>query len=389
MDTTENTEKVETTEGGRSRFSLLVLMASLLSLGSLAWTTWSLLDLFQVDALRIEKLGNVSLIGLSAAVTMDIVWSATMYAEYKGQKIPVSWKTDKGRKTRSLNTLPLIGWTEVLFVAGLLGYHGSTVAGGAAMFGAVLPIFTKLTWVLALNGLKDPYELTDDEKAMIAAKKRKSRLTRADADATAEQHEAEQIKKAREHDAALADQKRQSEIERENTFAAIEKKKIEQQAEFDLEKADLEGAAENKLMRQRLNAQLQIETMRTQQGITLERLSAEQELRIAAPLDLGFNVIQGRVSRPQLSKGSSFEEDDIDILNEMTLDGLDGMELSDADRRKATMAARYFAADATEGGVTKAAFAKANRTGAPRVTEATTAFPLEWFVERGLATWQS
>ncbi len=383
MDTTENTEKVETTEGRRSRFSLLVLMASLLSLGSLAWTTWSLLDLFQVDALRIEKMGDVSLIGLSAAVTMDIVWSATMYAEYKGQKIPVSWKTDKGRKTRSLNALPLIGWIEVLFVAGLLGYHGSTVAGGAAMFGAVLPVFTKLTWVLALNGLKDPYDLTDDEKAMIAEKKRKSRLTRADADATAEQHQAEQIKKAREHEAALADQKRQNEIELENTLATIEKKKIEQQAQFDLDKAELEGAAENKLMRQQLNARLQIETLRTQQGITLERMDAEQEMRLRQPLDLGFNVIRGQAIRPQLAKGIEGDEFESEMVEFADLD------LTQAERRRVELAARYFAADAAEGGITKAAFAKKIQTGAPRVTEATTAFPLEWFVERGLATWQS
>ncbi len=378
MDTTENTGKVEAVENSSSRFSLLVLMASLLSLGSLAWTTWSLLDLFQVDALRIEKLWNVSLIGLSAAVTMDIVWSATMYAEYKGQKIPVTWKR-KNKQARKVNALPLIGWAEVLFVAGLLGYHGHHVAGGAAMFGAALPIFTKLTWVLALNGLRDPYDLLDDEKAKIAEQKRLARLTRAEADATAEQHEADRIKKDRDHAAALEDQKRLNEIEREKTLAAIEQEKMKRQAAFELEKAELEGTAETKLMRQRLNAQLQIETLRSQQGITVERLNAEQELRIMAPLNPGLNVIQGQVSRPQLTKGDELDGDSGQF---------EDLNLTDAERRKVNLAARYYAADASEGGITKAAFAKLIQTTPPRVTEATTAFPLEWFAERGLATWQ-
>ena len=171
MDMTENSEKVEKVdivEKGPKRFSFLVLMAGLLSIGSLAWTTWSMLDLFQVDALTIEKLGGISLIGLSAAVTMDVFWSATMVAEYNGQKLPATWKLKKGAPWK-FNALPLLGWIEVLFVAGLLGYHGSTVAGGAATFAAVLPVFTKLTWMLALNGLKDPSDLTDEEKALFAA----------------------------------------------------------------------------------------------------------------------------------------------------------------------------------------------------------------------------
>lgn len=381
MDKTENSEKVDVIERKPKRFSFLVLMAGLLSLGSLAWTTWSMLDLFQVDALTIEKLGGVSLIGLSAAVTMDIFWSATMVAEYNGQKYPITWWLKKGDPWK-FNALPLLGWVEVLFVAGLLGYHGSTVAGGAATFAAVLPVFTKLTWMLALNGLKDPTDLTDEEKAEMAAKKRKSKLTRAEAEATADQYQAEMVKREREHEAVLAEQRRQAEIEHEKVQAEIERKRLEQQAEFDLEKSRLEGEAETKLMRQQLSARLQIDTLRSQQGITLERMDAEQELRLRAPLDLGFNVIQGQVTRPQITKAA-----DGDGLDEETA-AFDGLSLTQAERRKVELAARYYAADASEGGITKAAFAKKIQTGAPRVTEATTAFPVEWFVERGLATWQ-
>jgi len=384
MDKTENNEKVakvDIDEDGPKRFSVLVLMASILSIGSLAWSTWSFIDLYKVDALTIDKLGGLSLISLSAAATMDVVWSATMVAQYQGQKL--MGKLPKGKKP--FDFLPVIGWVEALFVAGLLGYHGTTIGGGAAGFAAVLPVFTKLTWTMALNGLKDPSDLTDDEKAQMAAKKRKSRLTRADAEATAEQHEADMILKNREHEAALAEQRRLAAIEHEKVQAEIERKKLEQQAQFELEKAKLEGEAETKLMRQQLNARLQIETLRSQQGISLERMDAEQELRLRAPLDLGFNVIQGQVSRPQLTKGGvSFEEeDDAEGIS------LDGLNLTDAERRKVNLAARYYAADAAEGGITKAAFAKANQTGAPRVTEATTAFPLEWFVENGLASWMN
>lgn len=378
MDTTENIEKVDIDKDGPKRFSVLVLMASILSLGSLAWSTWSFIDLYKVDALTIDKLGGLSLISLSAAATMDVVWSATMVAQYQGQKLMGKLP----RRKKPFDFLPLIGWVEALFVAALLGYHGTTIGGGAAGFAAVLPVFTKLTWTMALNGLKDPSDLTDEEKAQMAAKKRKSKLTRAEAEATAEQHQAEMIKKEREHEAVLAEERRKAAIEHEKVQARIEREKLEQQAQFELEKAKLEGEAETKLMRQQLNARLQIETLRSQQGITLERLDAEQEMRLRAPLEIGFNVIQGSATRPQLTKAA--EGDDLD---EETA-AFDGLSLTPAERRKVELAARYYAADATEGGITKAAFAKKIQTGAPRVTEATTAFPLEWFVEHGLATWQ-
>lgn len=387
MDTTENTEKVakvDTNEDGPKRFSVLVLMASILSIGSLAWSTWSFIDLYKVDALTIDKLGGLSLISLSAAATMDVVWSATMVAQYQGQKL--MGKVPFRKKQKPFDFLPVIGWVEALFVAALLGYHGTTIGGGAAAFAAVLPVFTKLTWTMALNGLKDPTDLTDEEKAQMAAKKRKSRLTRADAEATAEQHEADMILKNREHEAALAEERRRAAIERERVQAQIEREKLERDAKFEAEKAELEGANQLKAMRQRLNAQLQIETMRTQTEITMERMDAEQDIRLRSPL--GFNLVQGQVvssPRPQLAKGGvSFEEeDDAEGIS------LEGLNLTDAERRKVNLAARYYAADAAEGGITKAAFAKANQTGAPRVTEATTAFPLEWFVENGLASWMN
>lgn len=380
MDKTENSgkvEKVDISEDGPKRFSLLVAMAGLLSIGSLAWTTWSMLDLFQVDALTIEKMGNISLIGLSAAVTMDIFWSATMVAEYRGQKLPFTWSLKKG-EPKTFNILPLLGWVEVLFVAALLGYHGSTVGGGAATFAAVLPIFTKFTWMLALNGLKDPNDLTEDQKAEIAEQRRESRMTRARTAATAEKHEAEMIQRQRDHEAALAEERRRAEIEREKVQAQIEREKLEREAKFEAEKAELEGANQIKAMRQHLSARLQIETMRTQQEITLERLDAEQEIRLRQPL--GIQIIQGQTvpARPQLAKSADGgESDEEGVLAELNL--------SDADQRKAMLAARYYAADAAEGGITKAAFAKALGTGAPRVTEATKVFTLEWFAQNGLS----
>lgn len=373
MDKTENVEKAEITEDKVKRFSTLVLMASILSIGSLAWSTWSFIDLYKVDALTIEKLGNLSLISLCAAATMDVVWSATMVAQYQGQKLIRKIPFRKNE----YDFLPLIGWAEALFVAALLGYHGTTIGGGAAAFAAVLPVFTKLTWTMALNGLKDPSDLTDEEKAQMAAKKRKSKLTRAEAEATAEQHEAEMIKREREHEAILAEQRRQAEIEHEKVQAEIERRKLEQRAEFELEKAKLEGEAEVKGMRQQLSARIQIETLRTQQTISLERMDAEQELRLRQPL--GVQVIQGQaVARPQLAKADD-EADDAEgdaVLAEL--------HLTKAEQRKAMLAARYYAADAAEGGITKSAFAKALNTGAPRVTEATTAFTLEWFAQNGL-----
>lgn len=381
MDKTENVEqvkKVDVAKEGVKRFSLLVLMASILSLGSLAWSTWSFIDLYEVDALAIDKLGGISLISLSAAATMDIVWSGTMVAQYQGQKLlkKVPFWKDSGE----YDILPFIGWIEALFVAALLGYHGTTIGGGAAAFAAVLPVFTKLTWMLALNGLKDPNELTDEEKAMLSAQKRKSRLTLAKADATAEQHRADMISKQRDHEAALAEQRRQSEIEREKVAAKIEREAMERQAKFDAEQAELEGQNSLKAMRQRLSAQLQIETLRTQQDISLERMDAEQELRLRAPL--GIQVIQGyATSRPQLSRGDEVELDEElpPVLAALTK----------AERDRVSLAGKYYAADHHEGGITKAAFCKANNVHPPRLSEATREFEVEWFVENGLAAWMS
>lgn len=389
----EKVEKVDASETKKRPFSLLVLLASLLSLGSIAWTTWSMLDLFQVKALVIERMGGISLIGLSAAVTMDIFWSATMIAEYRGQKLPVVWRLKKGEPF-AFNALPLLGWIEVLFVAALLGYHGSTLEGEAAAFAAVLPIFTKFTWMLALNGLRDPYDLTDDEKATLAAKKRKSRLTRADADATAEQHEAEMILRRRMHEATLAEERRKAEIEQERVKAEIERDRLEREAKFEAEKSELEGTNQIKAMRQRLNAQLQIETMRTQSDITLERMDAEQDIRIRSPY--GYNLVQGQVvqnARPQLSRGAALNDGEDELGDGAFLEGLEELDLSDAERRKADLAARFYAADANEGRLTgkslpKSVFCKANNNlRAPRLSEATTMFPLEWFVDNNLARW--
>lgn len=380
MDTTKNVEKVkkpDVDETKKRRFSLLVLMASILSLGSLAWSTWSFIDLYKVDALPIKELGGISLISLSAAATMDIVWSGTMVAQYQGQRLRKKIPFVKDETTYDF--LPVIGWVEALFVAALLGYHGATIGGGAAAFAAVLPVFTKLTWTLALNGLKDPNELTEDEKAGIAAQKRQSRLTRAKADATAEQHEAEMISKQRDHEAALAEQRRLNEIEREKVQAKIEREAMERQAKFDAEQAELEGQNELKAMRQRLNARLQIDTLRTQQEISLERLGAEQELRLRAPL-----TIQGHVIRHE--RGNELEQGGYSDSNDILLELEPGMK--DSDRRRAELAARYYAAVAREGSITKAQFCKANNgLNPPRLSEATAAYPVEWFVENGLATW--
>lgn len=361
MTKTENVKKMKNVEDDPKRFSLLVFMASILSLGSLAWTTWSLLDFFKVDSLIIERLGNVSLIGLSAAVTMDIVWSATMYAEYKGAKLPYIHKRGKDDE-RTINVLPAVGWIEVLFVAALLGVHGSSVGGGAAAFAAVLPVFTKLTWILALNDLRDPSELTEDQKLEIAEERREARLAKEKSDASAERHEAD-----------LEAQRRKNEADLEDAKSAAAKKRIELESDFELEKAKAEGEANIKMMRNALNARIQIQALQGRNEVELERLDAEQEFRLRAPI--GFNVIQGEVSRPQITSGSS-------PLNETF------MGLTDAEQRRAELAARYYAADHREGGVTKSAFCKANNINPPRLSEATAAFPVEWFIENDLADWR-
>lgn len=376
----ETAEAVEANE--RRKFTFLVLLASLLSLGSIIWSTYSLLDLYQPGGLDMNNLGEVSPIALSAAATADIAWSATLYAEYRGVRLMFN-RRGKGKKP--VNLVPIIGWLEVLFLVSLLAYHGSRMGGGEAAFAAVLPLLTRVAWMFAMADLKDPYDLTDEEKAEIAETHRASRRKAAQADATAEEHEADMTAKRRKHEAEmadrkakhaaeLADEKAKNEAEIEAARAKAEKDRLEAELKHELETDALRRSNDLKLMKAQLDSRLAIDTMRSRQEITLERLDAEAEIALRQPMLIRGEVLSGGSSAPVAAP-----------VRELAQNA--GLSLSDGEMKQLAMARQYYAANHVTGGITKASFCEANRIRPPRLSEATRRFPLNWFEENDLVDW--
>lgn len=374
MADTENLSELERPKKGKGRlFGLLIVLAGLLSLGSLIWATYSLLDFFQIGGIDPAnfKFKDLNPIGLSAASTADIAWSITMIAEYRGSRIMMRLRKER----EPINLLPWIGWAEVLFVATMLFMHGKQMGNGAAAFAAFLPVMTRFSWILVFNDMKDPSELTEEQKLRIAEMARQAKMTLAETEASAEKHQADLEAQRRRNEAAL-----------ENTRAEIERQKLEALAKFEMKEAHLRGENDLKTLERRLNVELQAATLRGQQDIQLMRLDAENELSLRAPIP----YIQGRVipsGRPAISAGEDVNEE---LLGEYGDISLAGQGLSDSQMKQARLALSYYTVNANRGGsVKKADFCTANGLRPPRLSEATTAFPEEWFQMRGLATWAS
>ncbi|MCI0386649.1 hypothetical protein [Streptomyces sp. CNQ085] len=137
--------------------SPLLYPAAALSAASLAWTTWSLTDFLGTGP-----------IGITVAAGADIIWASVVIAEYRGVRVWKKW------------LIPTLGWLLLLPVAALLTWHGlhREVAAMAAA-GPLLPLGTKVVWLMALADLRDPAALTDDERHALAAMERGMRFEEA------------------------------------------------------------------------------------------------------------------------------------------------------------------------------------------------------------------
>lgn len=378
----ENEAKTETKKKSESRrkpFTPLVFMASLLSIGSLIWTTYSLLDFFQEGGIDPATFDwkNVSIIGLSAAATADIAWSLTMFAEYRGVRIMV--RLGRGEKQEEMNILPLVGWVEVLFVATLLFMHGKSVGDGEAAFAAILPILTKFSWMVALADLKDPSDLTDKEKREIAEMERDARHMRAKLDATARRHEAELEEKRRKREALLEEKRLENEL-----------KLADKETSYKLQEMELRQDNSIKALIETLKTELQINTLNNRARVDLMRDEHDREMSLRSPRTISGQVVpqRGLTHSPSTLgiEGGAQQAQDV----ESVFHDLASMGLSPAEQKRAQTAREYYTADALHNGtVTKTAFAKANHIWPSRVSEATQDYPVEWFVQNGLATWMA
>jgi hypothetical protein len=349
----------------KRRFSFLVGLACFLSLGSLAYSTWSFLDLNKVTAVPIEYLGGLSLVGLSAAAAMDVFWSATMVAEYQGKKI--LW-TGWGTKGTPKNILPFIGWMEALAVAALLGYHGHELGGWTAAFTAILPLAAKFTWTLAHDDLRDPTAPTDDEMRDIYATEREANVEFKKIQATEKKHEAEMEARRRENDRLLEDERAQAERELLKKKSAFELKELELRQENQLKALDI--TLKTELQMSQLDSRMQVEGMREDHA---------WQMNLRNPTRMISGQVVNPASRPALTGADGIDTSFAELM---------ALGLSESQAKRADLARRYYTADHTLDGVKRIDFCEANGIKhASRLSEATTEFPREWFIDNNVANW--
>lgn len=367
-------------EAPRGRSEFLIALASILSAGSLMYTTYSLLDFFQVGGIDLSsfKLRDISPTGISAAITADIAWTATMVAEYRGvRKDWTYWSSEKTE--RRVNLVSLVGWIEVLFVTTILAVHGAGMSNEAAAFAAALPLLTKLTWTFAMEDMKDPIKPTPEEQQEISHTRRQAVVAKAKAEAEAEKKRAEMVAENLRRDAEAEELK--AEGVRKQLIQKVENDLLleAQRAENERKMAELKAAHELKALTQRLNMNLQIETLQNSQEIQIMRLRAEDEMRILAPL----NTIRGEVlprSRNEISSGSTVFVSD-EIAKHAS---------SSKEAQRIAMVHQFYAANAqANGSLTRKRFCEMTGYQAPRLSEATGEYPVDWFKERGLANWET
>jgi hypothetical protein len=370
-------QKTEKTKK-RKRFSLLILLAVILSLGSLVWTTYSLLDFFQDGGINPATFNwkTVSITGLSAAATADIAWSLTMFADYQGVRIVKRFKWRE--KQATVNILPIVSWVEVLFVATLLLIHGLNVGGGEAAFAAVLPVLTRFSWMVALADLKDPSDLTDEEKAEIAELERESRRMKARMEATAAKHEAELEEKRRKNAAKLEDRKVENELVLLDNETDFKLKELSMRQENELKA--LEATLRAELQMKVLETRAQVEEMREEHGWSMG-IRRQTQRTIVGHLVPQYGLTQGTTLGIETGSQDDVTSPSIDLA---------AQGLTPPQQRQAALALAWYQVDAQYGGaLTKKDFVEQNKSqipglSAPRLSEATGSFPREWFAERGV-----
>jgi hypothetical protein len=173
---------------------LLTPFGFFLSACSVAWTTFSVVDLMGIGP-----------IGLTVAVSLDIIWVAIMYATH--MEIPFYG---------SLRATQIIGWVFLLAVVGILAWHGASLEGkeflgyavdsnmarGMAIAGPILPVGAKVFWVLVSSAYKkaeqeaqNPEGYTEEQLAALADMERTSKFEAAesekDLDAMRREHQVE------------------------------------------------------------------------------------------------------------------------------------------------------------------------------------------------------
>jgi len=160
---------------------LLLPLAVFLSACSMVWTAFSVTDLL-----------GIALMGLTVAITLDLIWLAVMYATHK--EIPFYG---------SLRATQVIGWVFLIAVMVSLSWHGVSLEGkeilgytvsenasrAMAIIGPILPLGSKVVWVLISSGYKkaqeqtvNPEGYTQDQLDKLEEMERASKFEEAEAE---------------------------------------------------------------------------------------------------------------------------------------------------------------------------------------------------------------
>jgi hypothetical protein len=202
---------------------LLTPLGGFLSGCSLLWTAFSVTDLLGIGPM-----------GLTVALTLDLIWLVIMYATHK--EIPFYG---------SLTATQAIGWIFLVVVVVALAWHGVSLEGkeilgytvsrnashAMAIIGPILPLGSKITWVLVSAAYKkaeqeanNPEGYTEEQLIALEEMERESKFEEAEAEK------------------ALEAKRRKHKLELEEIRMGGEKTRARNDVNFELERARIEQA---------------------------------------------------------------------------------------------------------------------------------------------------
>jgi hypothetical protein len=313
----------------RRKMAPLVVVGVILSAASLAWTTWSLMDFL-----------GTGFIGFTVAVGADLIWSAILWAEYKGIADGPGGKVGKW-------TVIGIGWLAVIAVVVLLVFHGlMRDSVPMATAGVLPPLGAKLVWTLVLIAAHDPAAPTPEQRKEI------NNLIRDTS-----------------HEAQLADAHRQQ--VRSEHADKLERIKMNAELTLAMEKAD------HDLNMARIDHDLEIDLSRDQK---------RRQIRNRQPL-----IISGEtVPRPVIESGARAREGEQEgDSNGTELVPVDVTDLSEAQRKKKNLVALWVAARDQDGQLTQAEFCRRMDARQPYLSRALRDFPPQTLTEEEIAEAQT
>ena len=323
----------------------LLAVASALSVASLGWTTYSLLDLLKVGA-----------IGLTVAVTADLIWSAVIWCEYKAVGHPLFVK--------------VLGWLAVVVVGGFIAWHGITENNPAmAVAGPFLTLGTKGVWELALMSMKDPTAPSRKDQAALDNELRAINVA------------AEKSRVATRKEISEEEAKVEKQIAKIRANARLKKEELLAQREIAEAKRQLdEELAESGYELVRMDRVIQGET------VPQAALPAAQQAAIPAPTPAPAPVVPPAtpVSVPVPPPAVPLNKDPLPASGAKTPQvtvQISDSGLTEAQRNLKRLAASWYMAEVaakTQGVLlSKAEFARQMGVEKQQVSRATSRFPLE------------